>query len=131
MKLELTRKVKTGESTIGMLFVDGKMECFTLEDVEREKKVFGKTAIPIGEYEITISYSPHFKKELPLLLNVNGYEGVRLHSGNTAEDTEGCILVGTTTARNKVLNSRLAFQKLFDKIKLAVEKKEKVILIIS
>jgi len=131
MKLELVRKVKTEESTIGVLSVDGKIECFTLEDKEREEKIWGETAIPVGQYEVGISYSPHFKKDLPILFNVPGYEGVRIHSGNTAADTEGCILVGTTSARNQVLNSRIAFQKLFDKIKIAVANKEKIILTIK
>lgn len=131
MKLELVRKVKTEESTVGVLSVDGKIECFTLEDKEREEKVFGKTAIPVGQYEVGISFSNRFKKDLPILFNVPGYEGVRIHSGNTAEDTEGCILVGTTSARNQVLNSRIAFQKLFDKLKTAVANKEKIILTIK
>lgn len=131
MKLELIRKIKTEESTVGVLFVDGIMECFTLEDVERKEKIFGKTAIPVGTYEVGISYSNRFKRDLPILYNVSGYEGVRIHAGNTAEDTEGCILVGTTSARNKILNSRIAFSKLFDKIKLAVANKEKITLTIE
>src|SRR4030042_1985156 len=131
MKLELVRKVRTEESTVGILSVEGKIECFTLEDKERAEKIWGKTAIPVGQYEVGISFSNRFKKDLPILFNVPGYEGVRIHAGNTAEDTEGCNLVGTTSARDKVLNSRMAFQRLFDKFKIAVTNKEKIILTIT
>lgn len=84
---------------IGELTIDGVHQCFTLEDKVREKKIFGKTAIPPGRYEVTVSFSNHFQKKLPLLMNVPNFEGVRIHSGNTAKDTEGCILVGMTKGR--------------------------------
>lgn len=137
MKLKLIRIDKTENSTIGELFVNEKFECFILEDKDRglkqtdpisvieQNKVFGKTAIPKGTYDIVISFSNRFKTYLPLLINVNGYEGVRIHSGNTAADTEGCLLPGNARTKDKVLDSRNAFKALFAKLK-AVEKTEKI-----
>lgn len=117
MKLLLKREPHP-EYTIGKLYVDDKYECFTLEDPMRDTKIFGKTAIPYGEYKIIITPSNRFKRDLPILLNVKNFEGVRIHPGNTVEDTEGCILVGTTRTKDgKVLNSRIAFDALFKKIK--------------
>lgn len=117
MKLLLKREPHP-EYTIGKLYVDGKYECFTLEDAIRETKIFGKTAIPYGTYNVIINQSARFKKELPLLLKVKNFEGVRIHPGNTIEDTEGCILVGTMRTKDgKVLNSRIAFDTLFKKMK--------------
>ncbi|OYU80773.1 MAG: hypothetical protein CFE23_07310 [Flavobacterium sp. BFFFF1] len=117
MELVLTRKIRSAKSTIGELTIDGKFECFTLEDVERDVKIHGKTAIPKGRYELTITMSNRFKKELPLLINVPNYEGVRIHPGNKAEDTEGCILVGKTKTTDFIGNSRDAFEALFPKLK--------------
>ena len=125
MNLRLVRKTFTDESTIGDLSVNGKFECFTLEDKVRAVKIHGKTAIPAGIYEVTVTFSDRFKKPLPLLLNVPNFAGVRIHSGNTAADTEGCILVGTSKGTNSVGASRVAFKALFDKIQAAL-KKEKV-----
>jgi hypothetical protein len=120
MQLEVRRKTFTVRSTIGELYVDGKFECYTLEDVVRyTTKVFGQTAIPAGVYKVIITFSNHFKKDLPLLVNVPNYEGVRIHSGNTDADTEGCILVGTVAAPDYVGNSRVAFNRLFAKLKAA------------
>jgi Family of unknown function (DUF5675) len=121
MNLELKRKWFTPETTIGELFVDGVFECFILEDREREgqPKVFGQTAIPRGVYEVKITHSPRFNRDLPLLLKVPGYEGVRIHPGNKAADTEGCLLPGTRRAPDQVLESRAAFDKLFEKLKSA------------
>jgi hypothetical protein len=119
MKLTLKRLHKTEHSTIGELYVDGKFECYTLEDVEREVKIKSETAIPKGTYIIGITLSNRFKKLLPILLNVPNFEGVRIHSGNTNHDTEGCILVGTTRSNDFIGNSRLAFEKLFKKMQLA------------
>ncbi len=109
------------ESTIGKLIVDDTFFCYTLEDKDRfletnpEGKVYGETAIPRGTYQIVIDYSKRFKRELPRLLFVPGFEGVRIHPGNTSEDTEGCILVGTSIVNEDFIgNSRVAFNHLFD-----------------
>lgn len=142
MELLLIRSERTEQSTIGDLFINGEHECFVLEDTDRglrqdmpleeikEIKIKGKTAIPSGKYEIVISFSNKFKKYLPLLLSVPGYEGVRIHSGNTAADTEGCPLTGESKGNNAVFNSKKAFTKLFNKMK-AVEKKEKTFITIQ
>ena len=92
--------------------IDTLYECFTLEDVEREVKIPGKTAIPTGEYKLILDYSNRFKRIMPHILDVPGFEGVRIHSGNTDADTDGCILVGKTTKDGTVGLSRIAFANL-------------------
>lgn len=119
MLITIKRLYKTDTSTIGELLIDGVWECFTLEDVEREVKVKGETAIPKGAYKVIINESNRFKKLLPLLLDVPNFEGVRIHSGNTNHDTEGCILVGQTRNKNYIGQSRKAFDKLFKKMQKA------------
>lgn len=122
MLLKLIRFQKTDKSTIGRLYVDGRFECYTLEDVIRYKKVDGKTAIPAGNYDIIINQSARFKRLLPLLQNVPNFTGVRIHPGNTAEDTEGCILVGNDYRPNLVTESRKAFNILFEKMQATEDK---------
>ncbi|HEV7425425.1 MAG TPA: DUF5675 family protein [Thermoanaerobaculia bacterium] len=119
MDMQVTRQTFTDESTIGELTIDGVHQCFTLEDKVREQKVFGETAIPAGRYEVVVNFSNHFQKMLPELVAVPNFEGVRIHSGNTAKDTEGCILVGVTKGTNVVSNSKDAFNVLFAKIQAA------------
>ena len=120
MELTLTRKAFTDQSTTGELMVEGALECYTLEDVVRDEKIATRTAIPYGRYEIAISYSDKFRKLLPLVMRVPNFEGVRIHAGNTAFETDGCILVGSTVAPDFVGGSRSAFAKLFSKIKIAM-----------
>lgn len=105
--LILTRDTYTNKSTIGKLYLNENFICDTLEDVSRdlnrdgdlndigEKKVFGETCIPSGIYKMIINISPRFKKLLPRLIGVEGFNGILIHSGNKAIDTHGCILVGT------------------------------------
>jgi len=119
MKITVKRLHKTDTSTIGELYIDGIFECFTLEDVERKEKIKSETAIPKGTYKVIINQSNRFKRLLPLLLDVPNFEGVRIHSGNTNHDTEGCILVGQTRGQNYVGQSRKAFDKLFRKMQAA------------
>jgi hypothetical protein len=142
MKLKLIRKTFTETSTIGELFIDDKFECFILEDKERglkqslplddnkEMKVYAATAIPYGKYTVAITFSNRFKQYLPLLINVPAFEGIRIHSGNTADHTEGCLLPGVTMSRDMVQQSKTAFKALFTKLK-AVEKTEKITIEIS
>lgn len=116
MKLLLKREPHP-EYTVGKLYIDGVYECFTLEDPVRETKILGKTAIPYGTYNVIINQSVRFKRKLPLLLNVKDFVGIRIHPGNSVDDTEGCILVGTSRTKNGlVLNSVLAFKSLFAKM---------------
>lgn len=134
MLIELKRFELGTNFTIGRLFVDGVYECFTLEDKVRPfgVKKFGETAIPAGTYEVDITFSERFKKPLPQLLAVPGFEGVRIHSGNTDLDTEGCILVGQLWKGGDLISqSRLAFGLLFDKMQVAKTKKEPIKIIIS
>jgi hypothetical protein len=123
MKLKLSRTWPSAGCTIGQLSVDSMPQCYTLEDVVRPAgapKVFGQTAIPAGVYGVVITFSPHFQRDLPLLVNVPGFESVRIHPGNTAADTEGCILVGVDRASDSIGRSRVAFDALFPKIQQAL-----------
>ena len=125
MILTLDRKYKLPTYTIGKLYIDGEYFCDTLEDKDRgltdsmfvseisKIKIKKETAIPTGTYKVTITYSNRFKKNMPLINNVKGFEGIRIHSGNTNQDTEGCILVGFNKVKGNVINSRDTYNKLF------------------
>lgn len=139
MELSLIRQVKTDNSTIGSLYIDGVFECYTLEDKDRglssqmpealikDMKVKGETAIPTGTYSIDMdTVSPRFSSsssyksiggKLPRLVGVKGFDGVLIHIGNYPKDTDGCILVGTTKATDSIGNSKVAFNALYDKLK--------------
>lgn len=123
LKIEIRREIYTGKSTIGRLFLNGEFECYTLEDCARGEatKVPGATSIPAGTYRLAITFSNRFQRQLPQLLQVPGFEGIRIHPGNTDADTEGCILVGQTQAENFVGKSRLAFNQLFAKLQAAAK----------
>lgn len=117
MNLLLIRDTFTDKSTTGRLYIEDTFECYTLEDVVREDKIYGKTAIPEGRYEVVLDMSVRFKKELPRLLNVPNFEGIRIHAGNKAEDTEGCILVGITRKEDWIGSSKIAMDSLISKLK--------------
>lgn len=129
MELVLQRNPSLREATIGRLSLDGDHLCYTLEDVVREVpgepvetwKVRGKTAIPAGRYRVIVTMSPRFGRALPLLCAVPGFDGVRIHPGNTAADTEGCILVGVNVAGEAVVESRKAYANVFGRISAALE----------
>ena len=118
MRLTLIRIANKPTYTIGKLYIDGCYYCDVLEDTDRglddsmeekeikAKKIKGQTAIPTGIYPVKITYSPKYKKLMPLVDNVKGYQGIRIHSGNTHKDTEGCLLVGKNKEVGKVLESR-------------------------
>lgn len=124
MKLKLIREPSSSTTTLGKLYVDGVFFCYTLEDVVRpdpnpntpqnEAKVWGSTAIPAGKYKVVITMSPRFKRRLPLLVGVPGFDGIRIHPGNTHRDTDGCILVGEQIVGESILQSRIAFNRLFE-----------------
>jgi hypothetical protein len=125
MNLTLIRKYPSTDCIIGELFIEGVFECYTLEDIERPVKIPGMTAIPKGTYEVVINFSNRFQKLLPLLQNVPDFEGVRIHTGNIAANTEGCILVGKSKDATQVLQSKVAFDALFPKLQ-AASAKEKI-----
>lgn len=142
LELLLDRKYKNETYTIGNLYVDGEWFCNTLEDKDRglsqtmsleeikETKVYGETAIPTGRYEVRMDivspkyngvkwYKDNFGGRMPRLESVKGFAGILIHSGNTALDSNGCILVGMNKAKGKVLDSRATFQKLWNMLEKA------------
>lgn len=121
MNLILQRKWATKVSTIGELSIDGKFECFVLEDVVRPDgvKVDGKTAIPAGTYKVIVDMSTRFKRPMPHILDVKNFSGVRIHSGNVSENTEGCLLLGRTRQVDFIGESKLAFEAFFPKLQQA------------
>lgn len=110
MKLKLIRKYKCLNYTIGHLYINDKYFCDTLEDTVRilkskEDKIPGETAIPPGIYKIILNKSPKFKRILPRLVDVPFFDGILIHRGNRASDSEGCIIVGENTSKGVVTNS--------------------------
>lgn len=130
MKLRVERLWKKDTYTIGKLYVDDKYFCNTLEDTVRdlnkEKKIPGKTAIPYGEYKVVFNWSPKFGRNLPRLLNVPAFEGILIHPGNTANDSSGCILVGKNTEVGRLTESRYTSDKLNVLIEDAQRKGESI-----
>lgn len=148
MEIKVKRKWKKEAYTIGKMYIDGEYVCDTLEDKDRGLtsnmsvaqicgvKVHGETAIPTGRYLVDMkTVSPRFggraqyqfcKGRLPRLCNTPGYQGVLIHIGNTAKDTEGCILVGENKAVGQVLNSTATFRKLYPILKAADERGERI-----
>lgn len=118
MQVKIERKELASGYTMGALYINGAYFCDTLEDTDRfltdamsaddvmRKKVPGQTAIPIGRYRVRMSYSPRFKRDMPEILRVPGFSGVRIHAGNNARDTEGCILLGKKRAGGYIVDSR-------------------------
>ena len=137
MRLTLMRIANRPTYCIGKLYIDGEYFCDTIEDTDRglddimaesdikQLKVYGETAIPTGIYPVTITYSPKYKKMMPLISNVKGYSGIRIHSGNTSKDTEGCLIVGKNKEVGKVLESRATYNALYKRL---VQTKERIII---
>lgn len=129
MKLKLIRDTHNPKQTLGKLFIDGKFETYTCEDPEREVagqpvsawKIPGQTAIPRGTYRVQITLSPKYKRLMPVLVNVPGFDGIRIHSGNTADDSEGCILLGDIRFATYIGASRIAVARVQDKIDSAIQ----------
>ena len=119
MQLRVIREPSLEHATHGSLYIDGHWVCWTLEDVIRDQKIPGQTAIPPGRYAVQITPSQRFQLDLPLLVDVPGFTGVRIHPGNTAEDTSGCLLVGKDRQPGRVLQSRAAFAALFAQLEAA------------
>lgn len=128
MKLQLKRLYPKPDYTIGKLYIDGVYFCDTIEDTDRglyqtmpiteikAKKKQDITAIPYGEYKVVLSMSSRFRKVLPEILNVPGFTGVRIHSGNTQYDSSGCLILGKNTVKGKVTNSRYYVAEFIKKL---------------
>lgn len=139
MLISIVRTDLTDEYTIGRMMIDGVFECFTLEDKVREDdrpyaqwKIKNETAIPRQRYRVVITESIRFKRDMPLLIGnkefADNWSGVRIHAGNTAKDTSGCILVGKRVGDGCLEQSRVAYTALFDKIDYAISHSETVYL---
>jgi hypothetical protein len=139
MEIKLDRYSRSQNATLGTLDTmlgddpSTAWRCYTLEDKDRElelhpeAKVKNETCIPRGRYQVVITPSNRFKKDLPLLIDVPGFSGVRIHTGNKPEDTEGCIIVGTRpTGPEWIPNSKVTFNELFQRIRSALDSGEKV-----
>jgi hypothetical protein len=130
MKLKVVRETKNDVCTIGSLFINDVFFCYTLEDKDRglkqsdsllfiqAKKIFGLTAIPSGFYKLTVNQSPKFKRMLPRILDIKGFDGVLLHRGNSANDSLGCILIGYKKGENSIFESTKAETDLVNRLLL-------------
>ena len=135
MNLTLKRLNLTPNDTEGELYVNNVYFCKTLEDANRdlnkngqfdnsEKKVYGETCIPYGKYKIILSYSPKFKRELPEILEVPDFQGIRIHRGNKISDTLGCVLCGEKVKNGYLSNSTPYEIKLVELFKQAKSRNE-------
>ena len=123
MNIRVIREPSIGVATGGVVFIDGFYECFSIEDVIREQpgqpvetwKVRGETAIPQGRYRVVLTHSQRFGRVLPLLVDVPGFRGIRIHPGNTAADTEGCLLFGTGRQPGRVTGSQVACERVMQR----------------
>jgi len=130
MKLKVVRETKNDVCTIGSLFINDVFFCYTLEDKDRglkqsdsllfiqAKKIFGLTAIPSGFYKLTVNQSPKFKRILPRIIEIKGFDGVLLHRGNSANDSLGCILLGYKKGYNSIFESTKAETDLVNRLLL-------------
>lgn len=132
MKLVLARDAFFPDTTLGTLVCEDLAIApwQTLEDADRKlemdlsAKVKGRTAIPRGTYRLVLAYSPRFMRITPRLLDVPGFTGVLIHSGNVHADTAGCILVGETREDERILQSRDAMKRLMALLKIPYERGE-------
>lgn len=136
MNLYQIRDTFTENSTTSKLFIENEFECYVLEDQDRKleaggKKVYGRTAIPRGRYKIELDWSPKYGRDMPHLLDVPQFEGIRIHTGNRSEDSEGCLITGQERIEDYVRNSKLAFDALLQKMNMAWANKEEVWLTIT
>jgi len=147
MEIKVTRKWKGLNTTLSTVTIDGVPPLYALEDTDRgltaqtpiagilKVKLAGRTAIPAGRYRVDITYSNRFKRQLPLLMGVPGFAGIRIHPGNTHADTEGCLLPGLKSGQEygdfMVGDSRAAAQSLQTLIAAVLAKGEEVWCIIE
>lgn len=140
MDILVERLWKKDTYTIGKVYVNGKYFCNSIEDKDRgltsdmpldeikKKKVYGETAIPSGTYKVAYTMSPKYKRMMPLVEGVKGFDGIRIHSGNTAKDSLGCILLGKNTKVGMVTESRVTCNSFYKLIEEAIKKGEKITL---
>jgi len=121
MRLRLIREPTRRDTTLGVLFVDSVFFCWTCEDAIRDIKVPHATCIPPGRYDVVLSFSPRFGRVLPEVLNVHGFTGIRIHPGNDAGDTDGCIMCGLERGDAMVMHSRQAHEHLESLMRAALE----------
>lgn len=117
MKIKVDRIYKGESYTIGKMYLNGEYFCDTLEDAIRPVKIPNETAIPAGTYKVEVTYSPRFKRNLPLLVDVPNYTGIRIHNGSNKDHTSGCILVGFNTSKGILSDSRKISDQLTEKLK--------------
>lgn len=120
MHIRVVREPTKNDTTLGALFIDDHWQCHTLEDIIRPvgEKIYGETAIPPGRYKLVLSMSNRFKRILPEVLAVPNFTGIRIHAGNTAKDTHGCLLLGQTrnVEARSIGQSKLALVAFMTKI---------------
>lgn len=151
MQLTVKRSYRGNDYTVGHLYIDGKFFCDTMEDTDRglnqrmpltqikSIKVKGKTCIPYGTYVVSMNivspkysnyakypYALAVKGKMPRLLDVPGFDGVLIHPGTTANDTDGCLLVGENKAKGKLINSQVTWKRLCQVLLGASKRKEKI-----
>lgn len=139
MEIKIDRAWKKPGYTISRVYINGVRQDFNcLEDPDRgltqamplslirQTKIKGNTAIPQGRYRIAHTYSPKYKRNMPLVCDVPGFEGIRIHSGNSAKDTEGCLLFGKNDRVGWISNSRHYTDVLIKAIVEALARGEKV-----
>ena len=143
MEIRVKRIARKDGYTIGQMSLNNEYFCDTLEDTDRglkstmsvdeilSKKRKGITAIPTGKYDVILTFSPKFKRVLPLLLNVKGYEYIRIHHGNLPSSTDGCLLVGENKVKGQIVNSRATLERLMSVLLECEKKKEKVTILIE
>ena len=119
VEMTVIREPTSDETTFGSLYLNGVWHCWTLEDAVRDQKIYGRTAIPGGRYDVAMTYSRRFNRRLPELLNVPDFTGVRIHAGNSIADTEGCILVGQQRGEHTILRSMSALEILCNRLAAA------------
>ena len=117
MKIKVDRIYKGESYTIGKMYLNGEYFCDTLEDAIRPVKIPNETAIPAGTYKVEVTYSPRFKRNLPLLIDVPNYTGIRIHNGSNKDHTSGCILVGFNTSKGILSDSRKISDQLTNLLK--------------
>ena len=138
MEIKVVRYILTNEYTVGKMYIDGEYITDTIEDrfreiEKKEDKVYGVTAIPCGSYPVVLDFSSKYSKMMPHILDVPYFSGIRIHSGNSDEDSLGCLIVGDYcpgVAGGWLKNSRIAYSKVFEKLQQASDKSERIFITI-